>query len=550
MIRRASKEMHNDVGQALMKNRPYLVAILAVSLAGFFPAGAYGKKKIKVIKSKHKTSQTTGADASVEPDKVLYDRAVNAVKHSKYTEARLEYQTLINTYPDSEYLAKAKLGIADSYYKEGGVSNLTQAIDAYKSFIVFFPFLDEAAYAQTQVAMAHYKMMEKSDRDTTEAQAAENELQTFLLKYPQSPLAPKAEQHLREVQEVLADGEYRIARFYYLKPDFPAAAARLMEVSERYPLYSRSDEALWMLGDIYMRAKQASRNEDDKNHWADLAGKCYDRIARYYPLSARAGEARARLKEMGMHVPTAEPDAIARMRKSEEYSKKHHEFVLLRLPAGLIESRPDVVSAARVGSPNLNPPDDVISATDVLKQGAPGPAFDIATANAAPVNTDNADAHPAPAEIVTDSSSSAPASDVGVQIIEAPGAGNSSGAASTSGGGASSTVSNDNSSTVPADNAASSGPPAPSTLSGVSNDPSQPASTTTNSASPAAASSDPSESSPGTASSSQDQSSAPQSGQANSTGSSQSEGQSASKADPKSESTSKKKKGLHKIVPF
>ena len=35
------------------------------------------------------------------------------------------FQTLINTYPDSEYLAKAKLGVADSYYKEGGTSNLT-----------------------------------------------------------------------------------------------------------------------------------------------------------------------------------------------------------------------------------------------------------------------------------------------------------------------------------------------------------------------------------------------------------------------------------------
>ena len=41
-------------------------------------------------------------------------------------------QTLINTYPDSEYLAKAKLAIADSYYKEGGTANMTQAIPGTK----------------------------------------------------------------------------------------------------------------------------------------------------------------------------------------------------------------------------------------------------------------------------------------------------------------------------------------------------------------------------------------------------------------------------------
>jgi len=70
--------------------------------------------------------------------------------------------------------------------------------------------LPEAAYAQLQVAMTHYKQMEKPDRDRTHARAAEDELQTFLSKYPNDPLAPKAEQHLREVQELLAEGDFRI----------------------------------------------------------------------------------------------------------------------------------------------------------------------------------------------------------------------------------------------------------------------------------------------------------------------------------------------------
>ena len=63
----------------------------------------------------------------------------------RYTTGRLALQTLINTYPDSEYLAKAKLAIGDSYYKEGGTAGLKQSIVEYKDFITFFPFLDEAA---------------------------------------------------------------------------------------------------------------------------------------------------------------------------------------------------------------------------------------------------------------------------------------------------------------------------------------------------------------------------------------------------------------------
>ena len=117
---------------------------------------------------------------TADPDKVLYDRSLDDIKHGRYDVGRLNLQTLINTYPDSEYLAKAKLAIADSYYKEGGPGSLNQAILEYKDFITFFPFLDEAAYAQMQVGMAHYRQMMKPDRDTTEALDAESEFQTLL----------------------------------------------------------------------------------------------------------------------------------------------------------------------------------------------------------------------------------------------------------------------------------------------------------------------------------------------------------------------------------
>src|ERR1022692_3266349 len=54
-----------------------------------------------------------------QPDKVLFDRAINDIEHSRYEIARLTLQTLINTYDSSEFLAKAKLAIADSWFREG-----------------------------------------------------------------------------------------------------------------------------------------------------------------------------------------------------------------------------------------------------------------------------------------------------------------------------------------------------------------------------------------------------------------------------------------------
>ena len=474
-----------------------------LSFAGSLWAGPLGQKKPKITKVKTPTAQKKAAPAdSAEPDKVLYMRAIQDVQHKKFTEARLDFQTLINTYPDSEYLAKAKLGVADSFYKEGGTSNLTQAVSEYKNFIVFFPFLDEAAYAQMQVGMAHYRMMEKADRDNSEAEAADQEFRAFLEKYPQNPLVPKAEQYLRNVQEILADGEFRVARFYYLKQDFRASAARLVEVSDRYPLYSQSDDALFMLGSIYWRAKQVSKNEDAKNHFADLAAKCYERIVRDYPLSDSAPEAKARLKLMGMAVPAADPTAVARMRKEQLYAKEHHPNRIMKLPLAVIKSNPDVSAAAHSGQPDLKEPDDLISATDVLNQDASGPTFSVVGAAVTRSNGSGGDAGGSSNSVETETVNSSDDSAADPQPAV--------GAAAT-------------------------------TASATPSDPQPAGSSSTNTTASQTPVADSSNSGTNAGAASQ----APAAD-----GSNSSTNAGAAPSDPQSESTSKKKKGLHKIVPW
>ncbi len=100
-----------------------------------------------------------------QPDKVLFDKAVKDIEHGRYEVARLTLNTLINTYDASEYLAKAKLAIADSWYREGGAHGLGQAEAEYKDFILFYPAMEEAAESQFRICDIHYKQMEKADRD-------------------------------------------------------------------------------------------------------------------------------------------------------------------------------------------------------------------------------------------------------------------------------------------------------------------------------------------------------------------------------------------------
>ena len=57
---------------------------------------------------------------SKQPDKVLFDRAMDATKHNRFDVARMTLQTLINTYPDSKSVAALKLAEGDSWLRKAG----------------------------------------------------------------------------------------------------------------------------------------------------------------------------------------------------------------------------------------------------------------------------------------------------------------------------------------------------------------------------------------------------------------------------------------------
>ena len=315
--------------------------------------------QLPLIHKKKKINKSTSTENTAEPDKLLYNKAMDDIKHSRHEVGRLNLQTLINTYPDSEYLADAKLAIADSYYKEGGTANTTQAIQAYEDFYVFFPMLKQAAYAKLQVAMAHYRQIEKPDRDRTHAREAEDAFQTFLQKFPNDPLAPKAEQRLREVQEILAEGDFRIGYFYYYtRGDKRAAASRLTALVNRYPLYSQADRALWMLGNIWEGTEKK-----------ELAAPYYARIVRDYPLSPLVPGCKDKLKALKAPIPQADPKAVDWM--TAEMKAPRQRDSLVKKPMSLFNSNPrqEKYKAAQFGAPNMTPESENESDVDILSGG-------------------------------------------------------------------------------------------------------------------------------------------------------------------------------------
>jgi outer membrane protein assembly factor BamD len=351
---------------------------------------------------------------SKQPDKVLFDKSMEAMRHNRFDVARMTLQTLINTYPDSEFIARAKLAVGDSWYAEGGTASLAQAEQEYDDFITFFPNMPEAAEAQLKIANIHYQQMEKSDRDYTHAKRAEDEYRKVILQFPDSKLVPQAKERLMEVQEVLGEREFGIGRFYYLRQSYPASIARLQSLVDKYPLYSRADEALYILGQDYegqIARFRAAPTCDVHGKPPGCAGEvakaqvignltkeaseAYAKIITRYPIMDRSDDAKKRLQALHQPVPRPTKAAVAQ-NKAEESSRR--SSTTMEKAMGLIKKGPDMAAAAKVGDPPLVDPTP-ISATTINQQtlsAAIGPSSGGSKSLGVEIISPNGDAQPAP----------------------------------------------------------------------------------------------------------------------------------------------------------
>lgn len=306
----------------------------------------------------HKVQNPLANIDSKQPDKGLFDRAMESMKKGRYSEARTLLETLINTYPDSEYIARAKLSLGDAWYNEGGHAAWQQAEVEYKDFQTFFPNLPEASEAQLKIANMHYREMEKPDRDYNEAQRASEEYKALIQQYPDSPLVPQAKQKLREVQEVLADRQFRIANFYYVRENLAAAQARLISLTESYPLYSGSDEAYFELGNLFekeagMIKKQRipdAQKEKLAAQYEKRAIDAYSKIITRYPATDRVGDAKRRLQALNAPIPEPTPEAMAQSKAEEESRAK---MGMIDRTLINFKKHPSTLAASKVGEPNL-----------------------------------------------------------------------------------------------------------------------------------------------------------------------------------------------------
>ncbi len=312
------------------------------------------------LRKENKYNPLVGRDANL-PDKQLYDKALDQEKKGHFDVARLDLQTLLNTYPDSQYLMRSKLAVADCWFKEGGSAAMAQAEQEYGDFITFFPNQPEAAEAQMRMGDIYLKQMDTPDRDYAKAIKAENHYRTMLKTYPDAPksLLKEATQKLRDVQEVLAQREFDLGAFYVTRNNYPAAIARLQTVVDTYPLFSHMDDTLIGIGDAYaseariVRA-QANLPEGPKakleQEYDGKAAAAYRAVVLEHAAAPHAEDAKERLATMNLPIPQPTAEQVA---ASDALEGSRAQYTMRKRLELLLVRKPDTVTAAQLGAPPL-----------------------------------------------------------------------------------------------------------------------------------------------------------------------------------------------------
>jgi len=199
--------------------------------------------------SKNKNAAVT---AGVDADKYLFDQGQAALKKKSWLKGREYFGTIVDNYPQSRYRPEAKLGLADTYLGENSVESLILGANEYREFLTFFPTHEKAYYAQYQLARTHYEQMLAPQRDQTETLAAILELETFLERFPDSPLVAEGRKALQECRDRLSEADYQVGVFYYRARWYPGALSRFRSVLKENPTFTNRDALYYYLADTYV----------------------------------------------------------------------------------------------------------------------------------------------------------------------------------------------------------------------------------------------------------------------------------------------------------
>jgi outer membrane protein assembly factor BamD len=255
--------------------RKKLILIGTAAMMVVLITGACGKKK----------------DISLSPedmgsDKEIYEKAKKRIR-SNPEKARLLFKEVMHLYPDSIYARRAKIGIADSYYRQKDAAAMLMAATEYQEYVNLYPNSPDAVYAKYQIANCYIRQMKSAGRDQTNTHKAITALENMIRQYPGTDEAEEAKKQLEKARQRLASHYFNIGRTNYKMKAYMGAINRFKQVIDDYPDFEHNDQLFFLTGKSYYAMR-------DYNS----AISFFQKIVNSYPKSKYLKKATGMIKEI------------------------------------------------------------------------------------------------------------------------------------------------------------------------------------------------------------------------------------------------------------
>jgi outer membrane protein assembly factor BamD len=199
----------------------------------------------------------------------LYYTAKEALGDGNYENAIKLFEKLEARYPYGAYAQQAQLEVAYAYYKDNEPASAIAACERFIKLHPNHPHVDYAYYLRglanfvvDETFLARFGDQDMSDRDPKSAREAFDAFQQLANRFPDSKYTPDAVARMNYLVNSMAANEVHVARYYYKRGAYVAAANRGKYVIEHYQNTPAIEEALAMMAKSYDKLGMTDLRDD------------------------------------------------------------------------------------------------------------------------------------------------------------------------------------------------------------------------------------------------------------------------------------------------
>jgi outer membrane protein assembly factor BamD len=199
----------------------------------------------------------------------LYTAAKSELAEGNYERAIKLFERLEARYPYGPYAQQAQLEVAYAYYKDNEPASAIAAADRFIKLYPNHPHVDYAYYlkglanfVEERGLLAGLGSQDMSERDPKAARESFDAFKELVTRFPDSKYTADALARMRYLVNALASHEVHVARYYFKRGAYVAAANRGKYVVEHYPQAPALEEALYLMAMSYDRLDLPDLRDD------------------------------------------------------------------------------------------------------------------------------------------------------------------------------------------------------------------------------------------------------------------------------------------------